>query len=92
MPWQADEARKAISGLGPDEAGAKLDAVRAYALTDSGRGRQDRGDGLLLGRARSYEGAGHRFLRAQADRGGANYRASEQAWPRVLAFLARHTR
>lgn len=39
-----------------------------------------------------YEGAGHGFLRAQQDRGGANYRASEQAWPRVLGFLAKHAR
>lgn len=39
-----------------------------------------------------YAGAGHGFLRAQQDRGGANYRASEQAWPRVLAFLSQHTK
>lgn len=39
-----------------------------------------------------YEGAGHGFLRAQQDRAGANYRASEKAWPRVLAFLAKHTK
>ncbi len=39
-----------------------------------------------------YDGAGHGFLRAQQDRGGANYRASEQAWPRVLGFLAQHTK
>jgi carboxymethylenebutenolidase len=39
-----------------------------------------------------YEGAGHGFLRAQGDRGGANYRASEKAWARVLAFLEKHTK
>ena len=39
-----------------------------------------------------YDGAGHGFLRAQQDRGGANYRASEKAWPRVLAFLQTHTK
>jgi len=39
-----------------------------------------------------YDGAGHGFLRAQQDRGGANYRASEQAWPRVLAFLGKHAK
>jgi carboxymethylenebutenolidase len=39
-----------------------------------------------------YEGAGHGFLRAQQDRGGANYRASEKAWARVLAFLEKHTK
>ena len=37
-----------------------------------------------------YEGAGHGFLRAQADE--ANRRASEQAWPATLAFLRAHTR
>jgi carboxymethylenebutenolidase len=37
-----------------------------------------------------YPGAGHGFLRAQADRAGANRRASEQAWPRTVAFLRRH--
>ena len=34
-----------------------------------------------------YEGAGHGFLRAQADREGANMAASEQAWPATVAFL-----
>jgi carboxymethylenebutenolidase len=39
-----------------------------------------------------YEGAGHGFLRAQGDRGGANYQASEKAWSRVLAFLQKYTK
>jgi carboxymethylenebutenolidase len=34
-----------------------------------------------------YEGAGHGFLRAQQEREGANLRATEQAWPRTIAFL-----
>ena len=34
-----------------------------------------------------YAGAGHGFLRQQDGREGANMRASEQAWPRALAFL-----
>jgi carboxymethylenebutenolidase len=34
-----------------------------------------------------YDGAGHGFLRDQAGRAGANRRASEQAWPRTVAFL-----
>jgi dienelactone hydrolase len=34
-----------------------------------------------------YPGAGHGFLRAQADREGANRRATERAWPRTIAFL-----
>lgn len=38
-----------------------------------------------------YEGAGHGFLRAQRGRDGANMRATEQAWPRALAFLRAHT-
>jgi carboxymethylenebutenolidase len=38
-----------------------------------------------------YEGAGHGFLRAQSGQDGANMRATEQSWPRVLAFLRQHT-
>ena len=37
-----------------------------------------------------YEGAGHGFLRAQADREGANMRATEQAWDRTIAFFREH--
>ncbi|MEX2048082.1 MAG: dienelactone hydrolase family protein [Gemmatimonadota bacterium] len=37
-----------------------------------------------------YSGAGHGFLRAQADREGANLRASGQAWPRTVAFFRQH--
>jgi carboxymethylenebutenolidase len=35
----------------------------------------------------TFEGAGHGFLRDQAGRNGANQRASEQAWPRTIAFF-----
>jgi carboxymethylenebutenolidase len=38
----------------------------------------------------TYEGAGHGFLRAQDGREGANLKATQQAWPRVLAFLRQH--
>jgi carboxymethylenebutenolidase len=34
-----------------------------------------------------YEGAGHGFLRAQSGREGANYKATQQAWARTIAFL-----
>ncbi len=34
-----------------------------------------------------YPGAGHGFLRQQTLREGANLRASQQAWPRTVAFL-----
>lgn len=34
-----------------------------------------------------YPGAGHGFLRQQSGRDGANMRASQQAWPRAVAFL-----
>jgi carboxymethylenebutenolidase len=34
-----------------------------------------------------YDGAGHGFLRAQAERDGANEKATRQAWPRTVAFL-----
>lgn len=37
-----------------------------------------------------YEGAGHGFLRAQSGRDGANLKATQQAWPRMLAFLKKH--
>jgi len=37
-----------------------------------------------------YEGAGHGFLRAQADREGANAKATAQAWPRTVSFLKEH--
>ena len=37
-----------------------------------------------------YEGAGHGFLRAQEARGAANQRATEQAWPRTVAFFRDH--
>jgi len=39
-----------------------------------------------------FDGAGHGFLRAQDDRGGANLKATQQAWPRTLAFLREHLR
>jgi carboxymethylenebutenolidase len=37
-----------------------------------------------------YEGAGHGFVGSQADRNGANFRATEKAWPRAVSFLKRH--
>ncbi|HET9229526.1 MAG TPA: dienelactone hydrolase family protein [Thermoanaerobaculia bacterium] len=40
--------------------------------------------------ANTYEGAGHGFLRAQEGRDGANLKATQQAWPRTLAFLRQH--
>jgi carboxymethylenebutenolidase len=37
-----------------------------------------------------YEGAGHGFLRAQAGRDGANLRATQKAWPRMVEFLRKY--
>ncbi len=37
-----------------------------------------------------YEGAGHGFLRQQEGREGANLKATQGSWPRVLAFLRKH--
>jgi carboxymethylenebutenolidase len=37
-----------------------------------------------------YDGAGHGFLRQQDGRDGANLKATQQAWPRTLAFLRQH--
>jgi dienelactone hydrolase len=39
-----------------------------------------------------YEGAGHGLLRALSGREGASMRATEQAWPRTIAFLNEHLR
>jgi carboxymethylenebutenolidase len=39
---------------------------------------------------RTYEGAGHGFLRAQDGKDGANLAATRQAWPATLAFFRRH--
>ena len=35
----------------------------------------------------TYDGAGHGFLRDQEGRAGANLKASQDAWPRTIAFL-----
>lgn len=40
--------------------------------------------------ARIFAGAGHGFLRQQADSTGANFAASSEAWPMTLAFFRRH--
>lgn len=37
-----------------------------------------------------YKGAGHGFLRQQAGRDGANMKASQQAWQRMLGFFRKH--
>lgn len=37
-----------------------------------------------------YRGAGHGFLRAQGERGGANLEASRQAWPATVGFLKKN--
>jgi carboxymethylenebutenolidase len=37
-----------------------------------------------------YEGAGHGFLRQQNGQDGANMKASEAAWPAMLAFFRQH--
>jgi len=37
-----------------------------------------------------YDGAGHGFLRQQNGQDGANMKASEQAWPAMLAFFRQH--
>ena len=39
---------------------------------------------------RIFAGAGHGFLRQQADSTGANFAASREAWPMTLAFFRRH--
>jgi carboxymethylenebutenolidase len=39
-----------------------------------------------------YEGPGHGFLRDQEGREGANLKATQQAWPRTVAFLRENLR
>jgi len=39
-----------------------------------------------------FAGAGHGFLRAHDDRAGANLKATQEAWPRTIAFLREHLR
>ena len=38
-----------------------------------------------------YEGAGHGFLRQQNGAGGANMKATAQAWPKTIGFLRQYT-
>ncbi len=38
----------------------------------------------------TFDGAGHGFLRQQDGQGGANMKATEQAWPLTLGFLRKH--
>jgi len=38
-----------------------------------------------------FKGAGHAFLRAQSGQDGANLKATESAWPRMLQFLRKYT-
>ena len=37
-----------------------------------------------------FEGAGHGFLRQQSGRNGANMKATQKAWPRMLEFLKKN--
>jgi carboxymethylenebutenolidase len=76
-----DRVRAPILGLyGGDD--ARVNATigpAAAALTQRGR----------VFEHEIFPGAGHGFVGAQADRGGANFKATEAAWPRALAFLRR---
>jgi carboxymethylenebutenolidase len=61
------------------------DDARVNATIDPARNAID----VLGGRyeVEIYDGAGHGFLRQQDGRESANMRASEQSWPRTIAFL-----
>jgi carboxymethylenebutenolidase len=37
-----------------------------------------------------FEGAGHGFLRGQEGANGANAKASQEAWPKTVAWFNRH--
>ena len=52
-------------------------------------------DSTLRAQARTFEkeifaGAGHGFLRAQAEPGGANLMASQKAWPRTIQWFRKY--
>ena len=61
------------------------DDQRVNATIEPAQAEMDRLGKLY--EANIYDGAGHGFLRAQADRDGANMAASEIAWPATVAFL-----
>ncbi|HEY6066841.1 MAG TPA: dienelactone hydrolase family protein [Thermoanaerobaculia bacterium] len=148
-----DDVVKLVRALSPEEANARLDAVRAWAVAQPAANGKTATVGFCWGGARSfgyaaaqpaldgavvfygtspeapelakirawvlghyggddarvnatilpadeemrrlrkayephlYPGAGHGFLRQQEDREGANRKATEQAWPRTVAFL-----
>lgn len=88
----------AVVYYGPSPDSATLAAVRApvlglYASDDARVNNTIPGAQAHLQRLNkpfemdTYEGAGHGFLRSQWGREGANRRASEQAWPRTIAFF-----
>src|SRR5512138_415923 len=148
-----DDVVKLVRGLSPDDANARLDAVRAWALKLPASNGRTATIGFCWGGSRSfayaavqsgldaavvyygtspdaaalatieapvlghyggddarvnatiapaeaemrrlqktyephvYEGAGHGFLRQQDGREGANRKATEESWPRTVAFL-----
>ena len=83
-------------GVSPDS--AVIDVIQAPVLGHYG-GDDERVDATVppaqaemkkLGKSfevHTYEGAGHGFLRDQSGRDGANLKATQQAWPRTVAFL-----
>jgi carboxymethylenebutenolidase len=86
-------------GTAPDElAGLQAPVLGLYGGNDARVGATIEGTRARMKTLdRSYEphvfeGAGHGFLRAQSAQDGANRRASEEAWPRTIAFLREHTR
>ena len=95
------QAAVVFYGSSPDS--AALLAVRAPVLGHYG-GDDARVNATIepakqalakLGRAYEphvYDGAGHGFLRGQSLREGANLRATQQAWPRTVAFLRKYLR
>jgi len=83
-------------GVSPDP--AVIDVIQAPVLGHYG-GDDERVDATIppaetqmkkLGKSfevHVYAGAGHGFLRDQSGREGANLKATQQAWPRTVAFL-----
>lgn len=97
----APELGASVVYYGPPPAPERLAAVRApvlglYGGADARIGATvPRTDSAMkaLGKTFvpiSYEGAGHGFLRQQDGQTGANLAASQQAWPRTIAWFRQH--
>ncbi|HEU4801375.1 MAG TPA: dienelactone hydrolase family protein [Gemmatimonadales bacterium] len=81
---QADMSRTTVPTLalyGGDD--ARVNATRSY-VEESFRAAE------VPFESETYEGAGHGFLRQQSGQDGANQRAANAAWPRMLGWFEKY--